>query len=366
MAFLTRMFLCLLMLLTLGFAAPPDKAIRANDKVKVVCEEEPALNRDYIITKDGYILMSFIGAIKVVGCTEDEAADRIEEELVRQRILRRATVTVTLLTSEKLTIRFSGAVKNAGELPWRDGLRVSDIVQQAKPQESADLERIRIESRLGKISIINYTKVQPGNNIFNPLVQPGDFVFFPLVSRETKAFILGAVARPGAIDIKSGLTLAQAIDASGGVLPNANPDRVKLTRAGQAEIVISLRSDSGIVISAGDRVVIEAIAKDKVIVVMGGVKAPGSFGFVEGTTLSRAIQMAGGLADNVKAGKVTLTRQNGNKLDKRTIDLKRVLDGFQGDINLQAGDRIDVPQPRRNDAKALVPLGILLFFLLGV
>ena len=361
-----RFLLCLLVLLTVSWAAPPDKAIRANDKVKVVCEEEPALNRDYIITKDGYILMSFIGAIKVAGSTEAVAADLIEEELVRQRILRRATVTVTLLTSEKLTIRFSGAVRNAGELPWREGLRVSDIVQQAKPQETADLAKIRIESRVGTISLVNFAKYEPGNDTFNPLLKPGDFVFFPLVSNDTKAFILGAVAKPGAVEIKGGMTLAKALEAAGGVLPNANPDRIRLTRSGQAESVISLRSDSGIVIGAGDRVVVEAVAKDKVIIVMGGVKAPGSFGFVEGTTLSRAIQMAGGLADRVKAGKVTLSRSNGSRVDKRTIDLKRILDGYQGDITLQAGDRIDVPQPKGGGNKALIPLGILLFFLIGV
>lgn len=362
-----RFLCCVLLALTAGMAIAQDKMIRANDKVKVVCEEEPALNRDYIVTKDGFILMSFIGAVKIVGLNEAQASDRIEEELLRQRILKRASVTVTLLTSETLPVRFSGAVKNPGELPWREGLRLSDIANQAKPLATADLEKVRIESRLGVISIVNFSRFEGSNMTFNPLIQAGDFVFFSLVTRETKAFVLGAVAKPGAVETKAGMTLKQAIMAAGDVLPEANPDRVRLTRPGQKEVVLSMRtSDAQTAIQPGDRILVEAISRDKIIIVMGGVKSPGSFGFTEGVTLSRAIQMAGGLSDNVKAGKVKLTRRAGERTQVRDVDLKRILEGFQGDIVLQPGDRIDVPMPKRgNDARSLIPLGIILFFLLG-
>ncbi len=367
MTAVSRLLIFLLLILgcALGFAQ--DKVIRANDKIKVVCEEEPALNRDYLVTKDGFVLVSFIGAVKVSGLTEAAAGDALEDELVRQRILKRATVTVTLLTNDTLAVRFSGAVKNPGELAWREGMRLSDITNQAKPLGTADLENIRIESRLGQISTVNFGRFEGTNQTYNPLIKAGDFIFFPLVTRDTKVFVLGAVTKPGAIELKPNMTLGQAITAAGGVLAVANPDRVKLTRTGQADSYLSTRSaDVGFKLLAGDRLLVEAISRDKVVIVMGGVKSPGSFGFSEGVTLGRAIQQAGGLADGVKLGKVKLTRRTGERINIRDVDYKKIVEGFQGDITLQAGDRIDVPLPKRSSGgRELIPLGVLLFFLLG-
>lgn len=367
MNLLARWILLVVIALTGLSAVAQDRVIRPNDKVKVVCEEEPALNRDYTVTSDGFILMSFIGAVKVSGLSEKAAADRIVEELLRQRILRRATVTVTLLANETLPVRFSGAVGTPGQMPWKEGLRLSDVAGFAKPLATADLERVRIESRLGQIATVNFRRHTGENDAFNPLIQPGDFVFFPLTTRETKAFILGAVLRPGAVEVTTGMTLNQAIQKAGGVVPQANPDRVRFTREGQPEQIISLRTDAGeMPLQPGDRFVIEAIARDRVIVVMGGVKSPGSIGFTEGLTLTRALAIAGGVTDSARVTKVKLTRRQGERTTTRDVDLKRIQEGFIGDVVLQPGDRIDVPQMgrRRNNAD-LLPIALVVFFLFG-
>lgn len=354
--------LCLLMVLVAG-AGAQDRVIRPNDKVKVTCEEEPSLSRDYTVTRDGFVVMAFIGAVRISGLTEEVAADRIEEELVRQRIVRQATVTVRLLTAETLPVRFSGAVTTPGELPWREGMRLSDVAAFTKPLPTADLERVRIESREGQISTVNFRRFDGNSIAFNPTLRPGDFVFFPLTTRETQVFILGSVQKPGAIEFREGMTLAQAIELAGGIRPEGNPDRVRFTRSGASEQVLSLRgADSGQRLQPGDRVVVEALSRQQIVIVMGGVRTPGSMPFQEGLTLGRAIQIAGGLDDRVRPGKVRLTRRVGERTTTREIDYKRILEGFLGDVVLQPGDRIDVPQPRRRNRESdLLPvLGILI------
>lgn len=356
--------LCLMLVSSVGILAQ-NRVLQPNDKVRVVCEEEPSLNQDYALTRDGLIVMNFIGAVKVSGLTESKAAERIEEELVKQRIVRRATVTVTLLASENLPVRYSGAVKKPGETIWREDLRLADIARLAEPERTADMERVRIESRLGVISIINFKKYDGKDNTFNPLIKPGDFVFFQIALRQTEVVVIGSVKKPGAIELKPNMTIGMAIEQAGGLLSNANPDRIRFERPNEPEKIISFRSDAvNTLLKSGDRILVEQVAKTDVILILGGVKNPGTIGWYPGMTVGQAIRGTGGLMDGIKPQKIKLIRRSGNKTKTIVVDYPKILDGFIGDVAMEAGDRLDVPGPKRRSAgEDLLPLAGILIFL---
>jgi protein involved in polysaccharide export with SLBB domain len=356
--------LCLMLVTSVGVFAQ-NRVLQPNDKVRVVCEEEPSLNQDYSLTRDGLIVMNFIGAVKVSGLTESKAADRIEEELVKQRIVRRATVTVTLLASENLPVRYSGAVKKPGETIWRDDLRLADIARLAEPERTADMERVRIESRLGVISIVNFKKYDGKDNTFNPLIKPGDFVFFQIALRQTEVVVIGSVKKPGAIELKPNMTAAMAIEQAGGLLSNANPDRIRLERANQPDQILSIRNESALtLLKSGDRIMVEQVAKKDVVLILGGVKNPGTIGWYSGMTVTQAIRGTGGLMDGIKPQKVKIIRRTGEKVKTITVDYPKILGGFIGDVSLEAGDRLEVPGPKRRSAgEDLLPLAGILIFL---
>lgn len=339
----------------------PRPVLKPLDKVRVTCEQEPSLNRDYIVTSDGFLLVNFIGAVRVVGLTEEDAAKRISEELIRQRILKEANVTVRIVDSASRSVRFRGSVKNFGETPWRDGLRLSDIVKLAEPTAQADLTRVQISAVGGKESIIDFKRYDGTNDQFNPLLRAGDEVVFNQAMTSESVYVLGAVTRPGALGYVRNMSLRDALEKAGGLTAEANQERIRFERKNQRERVLNITADEGLVLQAGDRIVVEALSRDRTVFVTGGVVRPGLVPFVEGMTLTQAIARAGGNDPRIKPGKVTLVRQQDGKQVTRTVDVAKINQGFLGDVPLQPGDRINVPVPGGNRRQQeLIALGALL------
>ncbi|MBL8066759.1 MAG: polysaccharide biosynthesis/export family protein, partial [Chthonomonadaceae bacterium] len=75
----------LFLLLILALVAPAqtkERIIAPGDTVRLTCEEEPSLNGPYKITRDGLIVMKFIGAVKVSGLTTAESGLKIRDQLL--------------------------------------------------------------------------------------------------------------------------------------------------------------------------------------------------------------------------------------------------------------------------------------------
>ena len=80
---MTKALLILLSLLLAALALAQDAPkIKAGDMLRLTCEEEATLNKEYAVSRQGMILVDFLGAFKVEGMTESEAADAISKKLV--------------------------------------------------------------------------------------------------------------------------------------------------------------------------------------------------------------------------------------------------------------------------------------------
>lgn len=83
----------------------------------------------------------------------------------------------------------------------------------------------------------------------------------------------------------------------------------------------------------------------KRIEVLGEVQKPGSIPLQPGMTLLRAIALAGGFNSIARKSSVTLRRKlKDGKIKVVTIDVDAILDNKIGDVPLQGGDSIYVPQ----------------------
>lgn len=330
--------------------AQSDRAIKPGDRLSLVCEEEPSLNRDYVVTRDGLMVLSFIGAVEVGGLTCDEAGARIADQLVLQQILRKATIRVSFVGSTTKPVRFAGAVKASGEIPFNAEMTLADVLKIAQPTSQADLALVTVESEGGRRTGIDATSAA---GLAHKL-RPGDLVFVPVITKTPDVYVLGAVLRPGTVKFNEGLSALAAIEQAGGFELMANRSRVRLERKDQTAKIVDLakeQNDFGLV--GGDRLVVELKPVQKFVAVVGQVKNPGFIEFSTGMTLTQAIADAGGLtAEPGEKIKVILISGK-NAKDRKVYDLERIMLGYVGDIKLAQGDRLEVGRVSKKDRQGL-------------
>jgi protein involved in polysaccharide export with SLBB domain len=363
------------MLSALGATALGQERIQPGTVLEIKCVEEPSLNGDYVVNENGFVLLQFVGAIEVKGLAEAEAARRIADELIRQQILRRATVTVRIVRGalpplEPPPVTVAGAVGQPGEVKWRNGLRLAEAIRQAKPSVVADLSRVRITHPDGSIEVVNFLNYVEGTNQANPLLQPGDSIFIPVQMAAQDVTVLGAVVKPGVVPFKPGMTIRQAIDAAGGPRADADTRKVSIRFAAGGEATIDLSTkDAERKVEAGDHIVVPLKPATQYILVRGAVARPGSMPWEPGMTLKVALRDSAPIRD-AQIQRVRIQRKDASgKVRVIEANFERILSGQNADIPLQAGDIVEVPYPieRRQgtDFTTIIGIGILLWLLFG-
>ena len=360
---LCALILVLSLVVQVAFAQS-DRAIKPGDRLSLVCEEEPSLNRDYVVTRDGLMVLSFIGAVEVGGLTCDEAGARIADQLVLQQILRKATIRVSFVGSTTKPVRFAGAVKASGEIPFKADMTLADVLKIAQPTSQADLALVTVESEGGRRTGIDATSAAGQAH----KLRPGDLVFVPVITKTPDVYVLGAVLRPGTVKFTEGLSALAAIEQAGGFELMANRSRVRLERKDQtAKIVDLAKEQNDFALVGGDRLVVELKPVQKFVAVVGQVKNPGFIEFSTGMTLTQAIADAGGLtAEPGEKIKVILISGK-NAKDRKVYDLERIMLGYVGDIKLAQGDRLEVGRVSKKDRQGLERIlgGALVIWAIG-
>jgi protein involved in polysaccharide export with SLBB domain len=358
--------LVVLLALALGFAATSqDRPLRPGDKIRLTCEEEPSLNRDYTLTRDGLLLLNFVGAVEVAGLTPEDAARRVSDQLVAHRILPRATVTIRLLMPELSPVRFAGAVRVAGQTPFVEGMRLSGLLAIAQPTAAANLSEIRIEDATGGTATVDATQTAGDLDLRDPALKPGDFVFIPALERPQEVLVLGGVARPGVTAFEAGMTVRTSIERAGGLTGLGDGARVRLEREAQPARLIDLATPAaGERVQAGDRIVVELRPARRFVLVDGEVRRPGMVELRDGMTLTQAIESAGGALRTARLDRVGVRRGQGRQARTEYHNVERILAGYVGDIPLRPNDAILVGRSAGGRANLLRDLGVALAGLL--
>lgn len=358
-----RILFLLVTLVACAFAGAADQVakIKPGDKLAVTCQEEPGLSKEYTVTQDGLLVLPFLGAIEVKGKTEIEAAAAISGELIDQRILRKATVSVKLVVPEAappviLRLKISGAVKRGLELPFTDGLRLSDLVRLAEPTQMADLQRIEVRPATGDTKLVKFVNDASASVEQNPYLKAGDQVFVPVLNRLPQFFVLGGVAKPGLFSLNNPVTIRQAIEMAGGYDTMGDPRRVRLEREGETPTIYDLNNSAvDLALMPGDRVVVELSAARRYLVVLGNVARPGQIEFREGMTLTQALADAGGISESAPSDRVAVFSATDSNMKKPvTYNVQKIFQGFMGDVALAPGDRVEALKPGQRNPKGFV------------
>lgn len=205
-------------------------------------------------------------------------------------------------------------------------------------------------------------------------VRPGDVLLIPRAEREVA--VLGQVQRPGVVPYRTGMTLAQALAAVGGVTQEADLARAALTRTeadGSQRIipvdlrpVVELRSvkaDQGPALMPGDMLVVPRA--ERTLMVLGEVRQPGVVRYRTGMTVAEALAEAGGPTELADLARASVTRVSTEETTapaeparRIEVDLSSLAGGWAPSVDaasamtaaavaVQPGDIVLIPRAER-------------------
>lgn len=232
------------------------------------------LTREVRVTNEGRIRLPFLEEVLVACQTEAQLAEKIATQY--RKYLRDPQVDVFVREYKSQPVSVIGSVMQPGRFQLQRRVRLLELltfaggpggsaggvvhiirgtapdfceaqteaiqaVPAVSPAESssrssavdqslaASQATIPISIDHGDAQLVAYRlrDVLVGNPDSNPYVRPGDIISVP---ETDQVFVTGAVIKPGAIPMRSRLTLLQALGIAGGFQPDASRSRVRVIR----------------------------------------------------------------------------------------------------------------------------------------
>ena len=267
---------------------------------------------------------------------------------------------LTILLSFSVTILAQEKEKSEYRISVNDVLEISVY-------EEPDLKKtVRVAADgtisyplLGNILVRGFTAKEVEDKITDMLMQ--DYLVNPSVSVFIKAYskisVLGQVRNPGSYELKTGLTVLDAIALSGSFTDQANAGDVRLVRTkGDEKVTINIDAneiiqtgsrEKDIALEPGDVVIVGELSEStEFVVVLGQVRSPGKFSFKKGMTVVDAIALSGGLTEIAGANGTKVIRREDDKEVTIQIPLGSILKGAdrRRNVILKPGDTIVVPE----------------------
>ncbi len=181
---------------------------------------------------------------------------------------------------------------------------------------------------IGEVGVKGLTLPQITQKI-SSLLSDG-YIVAPQVSifiqefRSKKAFIMGEVHKPGLYVLPGQTTFLALLSEAGGLTKDAGDKAIikrKVNPIGEKEKILSIdlkrlieKGDTSLDVPIMDSDSVY-ITKAGVFYVTGEVKKPDAYKYEEGTTVIKAITMAGGFTDKASTGRIKITRKVDGKED---------------------------------------------------
>ena len=226
--------------------------------IRLLNDKDPRQSTLYTVLAGGALDYPLLhDPVTVAGMTTDELAAQLIAEFRHRGIFQHPKVRVSVREYASHAVLVSGLAGDPGtKILRREAIPLYVVVAEAQPKPEAG-RAVVVSHATGKITNVDLNDAAA----LNTLVQAGDVV--NLVVRPPEFFYVGGeIGSPGQKDFHTGMTLTQALLASGGVTALAG-GRVKVSRAGADGRLVSTEYDlrqieGGAVpdplLQAGDRV----------------------------------------------------------------------------------------------------------------
>ncbi|WP_421657261.1 polysaccharide biosynthesis/export family protein [Leptothermofonsia sp. ETS-13] len=303
-----------------GLSASIDDAytLGAGDRVRVEVFKLPQFTGEYQVLIDGSLNLPQVGSVAVDGMTLKEAADAISGRYAR--ILKYPIVNLNLLAARPVQVGISGEVNRPGAYTVSAGDAASQLPTVTRALERAggitqmaDLRRIEVRRsrRAGEqiIQVDLWEFLNSGDSRRDIVLRAGDSILVPTISKPNLAESIQLASASFASDRSQGLNIAVVGE---------------VYRPGPHTVTASARTGAaGETGQAGGT---------------GGISTP--------PTVTRAIQVAGGIRPQADVRRIQVRRLTRTGSEQTiSIDLWKLLK--EGDVSqdlfLQDRDTIVIP-----------------------
>jgi protein involved in polysaccharide export with SLBB domain len=253
----------------------------------------------------------------------------------------RVSVAPILPYSER-AIYVEGHVVRPGKFPYRDDLKLNDVLRSyqdllPEPADRGEIIRLMPPDLRAEAIDFNVPDVLAGNELIH--LQPFDTirVLGRYEADGPKVQVHGEVLHPGTYPLSQGMTAAQLVRMAGGFNRSALLDdadlasyevkegRQVISRRGAVKIGAAVNNpDSGadVVLKAGDVLTIHQISGwndiGASITLEGEVSYPGPYGIQEGERLSAVLKRAGGFRATAYPSGAVLVRDQVKELEDKS------------------------------------------------
>ena len=357
--------------------------------------------RDLILVADGLSENAYLGQAELIRTNDDltqsyftvNLAEAISGNEAENMVLqRRDLLTIYTLDDIRQTglVSVVGYIRNPASYPWRENLRVYDLLFKAGGLfdaeyleqvhlDRADLIRRNVDGRTTEVISFNLEEALQEEGFGLEILQPYDNIrIYPnTVQLITDKFVIieGAVKNPGRYTYDEGMSLEDLLLKAQGFNENAFIGRVEVTRIEEPitdqqkakSIIHNLINNSAeqfqfysndlfwslmdkaaqFNLKHMDRVYVRINPNfefQQTVLVNGEVEFPGFYAILSSNeSLRSVIERAGGLTDEAYSKGSSVIRDS----IKVIIDFDDNLLSLNNDFLIQAGDQINIPKKPR-------------------
>jgi len=212
-----------------------ESRIGAGDTIRITVYQSPDLSMETRVNESGAISYPLLGRVQLAGLTVTAAEQFLASELKRRDFVKDPQVMIVVAQVRANQINVLGQVGKPGRYPLDlTGMRMTEVLALAGGvvagvgSDTIVLTGVR-EGKPYRHEVDLPRLFGAGNASEDIVVAPGDTVW---VDRAPQVYMYGEIQKPGVMRLERGMTVMQAVAASGGATPRGTLKGLKVTRRG--------------------------------------------------------------------------------------------------------------------------------------
>jgi protein involved in polysaccharide export with SLBB domain len=338
----------------LQLATPERYQLGPGDQISIALWGAAANVYQETISSSGNIVIDGVGPIGLSGKTVAQARTTLKAQLSAiyeglgdqfKNSAQEVNLDLSLTKARSIVINIVGQVEKPGTYTLSGYTTPLNALYAAggisEVGSYRNIQVLRANKVVGTIDLYQYFVKGLETNI---TLRDQDILLIPYVGAQVTA--VGGLKQPGIFELKSGETLADLLQYTGGFTPDAYAGSVSVARYDGTQVAterVTAHNYKKTALSTGALITASLVSDQQKnrVSIEGAVPVAGSFGLEQAGTVSALIALAQGLKEEALGSFALLYRTSGGTKETSlvSVDLKKALSGAQ-DPTLQSGDRL--------------------------